>query len=343
MSPEEKQGLGGSKRIYSALSTSSYERMLRNGISLHRLPFTSSLLFYFFILTFAWSGLISAIKSPSTSTRLSLVKVSDTMAPKKNKSKANAAAAIAELTEIEISSSSVLRELKETIRSQASEIAKLKEAMSSSTSTKKASSSAGGHHHGGTSTDEDGILAYKTKPFYTIAQERVGWLAFFICTLSLTAMIMNGFEHTLSRQIQLAYFVPLLAGHGGNTGGQAVGTVLSALSAGVVTRNDAFGVITKEATSGLCMGLVLGSIIGPVAHYVMGIHVHVATVVSVTLPLLSTIAATLGSSIPFLCVALGLDPSVIAAPAMTSFVDVTGLMCYFLLANKIFKLFGLEL
>jgi Mg/Co/Ni transporter MgtE len=47
--------------------------------------------------------------------------------------------------------------------------------------------------------------------------------------------------------------------------------------------------------------------------------------------------------IPFVCVLLGLDPSVIAGPAMTSIVDVTGLMSYFLIANQIFKLYGLEL
>ena len=57
----------------------------------------------------------------------------------------------------------------------------------------------------------------------------------------------------------------------------------------------------------------------------------------------STIAATLGSTIPFVCGALGLDPSVIAGPAMTIFVDVSGLMSYFLIANQVFRLYGIEL
>ena len=70
---------------------------------------------------------------------------------------------------------------------------------------------------------------------------------------------------------------------------------------------------------------------------------HVSAVIVCTLPLVSTIAATLGSTIPFGCLALGLDPSVIAAPAMTSFVDVSGLMSYFLIANQVFRLFGIEL
>ena len=275
----------------------------------------------------------------TTSGLSSFVKVSKVMAPK-----ATAAATALDSS----SSSSVLRELKETIRSQASEIDRLREALSSAAAPTRNSTPAAvggghaGHHHGGAAASSAGE-DYKLKPFYTVARERVGWLSFFICTLSLTAMIMNGFEHTLSRQIELAYFVPLLAGHGGNTGGQAVGTVLSALSSGAVTRGDAFGVIAKEAASGLTMGLVLGAFVGPIAHCVMGISRHVSTVVSVTFPLLSTIAATLGSALPFVCVALGLNPAVIAAPAMTSFVDVTGLLCYFLLANKIFKLFGLEL
>ena len=277
---------------------------------------------------------------------LSFVKAS-LMVPKKNKN--NLAAASVATAADSSSSSSVLRELKETIRSQASEIDRLREALSSSSaaSTTKTATPAqaggghAGHHHGGAASSSG--EEYMLKPFYAIARERVGWLSFFICTLSLTAMIMNGFEHTLSRQIELAYFVPLLAGHGGNTGGQAVGTVLSALSSGAVTRGDAFGVIAKEAASGLTMGLVLGAFVGPIAHYVMGISRHVSTVVSVTFPVLSTIAATLGSSLPFVCVGLGLNPAVIAAPAMTSFVDVTGLLCYFLLANKVFQLFGLEL
>lgn len=240
------------------------------------------------------------------------------------------------------SSSSVLRELKDTIKSQAAQIERLKK--DSSSKAKKSASSAGAHsHHEGGTADNEDILDYKEKSSLSIATERVGWLAIFLISLSMTAIIMNGFEHTLSKQIELAYFVPLIIGHGGNAGGQVVGTVLSALSAGVITRQDAMKVISKETVSGTLMGMVLGALVGPISYYLMGISAHVATVVSVTFPLLSTISGFLGSSLPFICVLLGLDPAVIAAPAMTSFVDVFGLLCYFLIANQIFRLFGLEL
>lgn len=237
--------------------------------------------------------------------------------------------------------SSVLRELKEIVSKQKEEIESLKSQLKGTKRGAVPSQSHGGHG-GGEESIED-IATYLQKPFYALALKRVGWLSIFLVSLSFTAVIMNGFEHTLERQIELAYFVPLLAGHGGNTGGQTVGTVLSALSAGSISVKNAPVVITKEAMSGLMAGTLLGMWVGPVAHFGMGISQHVSTVIALTIPLVSAIAATLGSIIPFACVAMGLDPSVIAAPAMTSFVDVSGLMSYFLIANQVFKFFGIKL
>jgi len=246
------------------------------------------------------------------------------------------------------SDASALRELKETIKNQAKEIDALRAALKSQPAAEKIIKTAQtppvAQHvgHGPPANDED-PGTYLKSPFYRLAMKRVGWLAIFLCSLSLTAVIMNGFEHTLSKQIELAYFVPLLAGHGGNTGGQAVGSVLSALSTGSVTSKDAFRIIKKEAMSGMFVGLLLGSIVAPTAHFLGGISRHVSCTIFCTLPLLSTIAGTLASSIPFAAKAIGLDPTVIAAPAMTTFVDVTGLLAYFTIANKIFAWYGLEL
>jgi cation transporter-like permease len=250
--------------------------------------------------------------------------------------------------------SSVLLELKETIRRQAAEIALLKQqhgdnailngyGKAAVAAAAQPPVSLSSHHGGGGEVSMEQLRLYLDRPFYDICRQRVGWLGLFMISLSGTAVIMSGFEHMLASQVELAFFVPFLAGHGGNTGGQAVGTVLSALSAGVVTASDAPRVIRKEALSGLAMGLVLGSIVGPVAHYGMGISMPVATVIVCTIPIVSTIAATLGSAIPFCCLALGLNPSVIAAPAMTSLVDVSGLLSYFWIATQLLSFYGIHL
>ena len=82
---------------------------------------------------------------------------------------------------------------------------------------------------------------------------------------------------------------------------------------------------------------------GWTAYLVGGISLHVSAVVGCTLPILSGIAGVLASGIPFMCVGLGLDPAVIAAPAMTTFVDVTGLTSYFFIAGRVFRWFGVDL
>ncbi|VEU34903.1 unnamed protein product [Pseudo-nitzschia multistriata] len=241
-------------------------------------------------------------------------------------------------------SASALGELKETIRSQTKEIERLKAQLAKSGGGGKSkAASHGGGHGGDVELTVEELNKYLHDPFYRVGLERVGWLGIFLGSLSATALIMNVFEETLEKHIELALFVPLLAGHGGNTGGQTVGTILSALSAGTIKVSDAPKVVWKESCAGILSGSILGAIVAPIAYKVLGVSFHVAVVLFFTLPLVSMIASTLGSIIPFICVLVRLDPSVIAAPAMTSLVDVAGLMGYFMIANYIFKLYGLEL
>ena len=47
------------------------------------------------------------------------------------------------------------------------------------------------------------------------------------------------------------------------------------------------------------------------------------------------------ADLPFACRAVGGDPTVIAAPAMTTLVDVGGLLVYFMIARLVFASFGL--
>jgi cation transporter-like permease len=261
--------------------------------------------------------------------------------PQPSKSKAGTKTSAAATSS---SSASVLNELKDTIKRQADEIDSLKHELRKGTSGGDGGGRAGqSHGHGGGEPSPQEVASYLHDAFYKISFRRVGWLGLFLTSLSGTALIMNVFEHTLEKHIELAYFVPLLAGHGGNTGGQTVGTVISALSTGTIHPRDAPRVILKEALGGALSGTILSCIVSPLSYGVLGLSFHVAVVLFFTLPLVSMIAASLGSMIPFLCVFTGLDPSVIAAPAMTSIVDITGLMSYFLIANYIFKLYGLEL
>jgi len=62
-------------------------------------------------------------------------------------------------------------------------------------------------------------------------RSRLGWLALFLVGLWGAAFVIDWFEHMLQRNVELAHFVPLIIGHGGNAGSQAVGSVIRALAA----------------------------------------------------------------------------------------------------------------
>ncbi|KNC81786.1 hypothetical protein SARC_05908 [Sphaeroforma arctica JP610] len=197
-----------------------------------------------------------------------------------------------------------------------------------------------GHGHGHDIPLLD--VSYKRISAVHLAGTRILWLSLFLASLALTAVVMESFEHILASQIELAFFVPLMIGHGGNVGGQTVGTVLSALSSQKIKRKDMLSVLLKESISGLLVGCALGFLSAFATSFLMGVSEPVSVVVFATLPVLSVTASGLASTLPFLCMYLGLDAAVVSAPLMTTLVDVLGLVSYFMIARGVFSWYGMR-
>ena len=171
-----------------------------------------------------------------------------------------------------------------------------------------------------------------------VTRERIAWLLFFLFGLLLCSQVMHRFEALLAQELELAFFVPLLIGHGGNSGGQVVSTVIRALGSGAVKLDDAPRVILKEATAGVLQSLVLVCAMAPALNMGMGISAHVTAIVSLALPCLGLLANTLGSALPFAITYAGRDPAVIVGPLMTTSVDSLGLILYLGIATTFFAL-----
>lgn len=158
--------------------------------------------------------------------------------------------------------------------------------------------------------------------------ERTGWLAFFLCGLLLCERVMHAFEALLHNELELAFFVPLIIGHGGNSGGQAVSTVIRAIGRRKPTPSEAVRTVCREALAGFIQSVLLGLAVGPGLHYGMGTSRDVSAVVALTLPMLGLFANGMGALLPYLVSWGGLDPAVIVGPLMTTLVDTIGLAIY---------------
>jgi magnesium transporter len=178
---------------------------------------------------------------------------------------------------------------------------------------------------------------YFAVPILTVVRKRIGWLLLLFVAESFTGSVLRLFEDELARVVALSFFIPLLIGTGGNAGSQTVSTIIRALAVGEVEWRDALRVLFKEFSTGLLVGTLLG-ILGFGRALLWGAPLPLATVVGLTVPVICIWANTVGSVVPLAAERLGIDPTVVSAPLITTLVDATGLAIYFMIAKVILGL-----
>ena len=174
---------------------------------------------------------------------------------------------------------------------------------------------------------------YLTTSVATLVRSRVVWLLVLAIGAALTVEVLDTFESTLAEVVTLALFVPLLIGTGGNTGNQAATTVTRALALQDVTPRDITKVLGREFRVGLCLGLILGAVGFTITSLLF--DRSIGTVIGLTLLSVCTMAATVGGAMPLLAKAVRADPAVFSNPFITTFVDASGLVIYFMIAKAV--------
>ncbi|HJC85854.1 MAG TPA: magnesium transporter [Candidatus Corynebacterium faecigallinarum] len=174
---------------------------------------------------------------------------------------------------------------------------------------------------------------YFATPVRSLVGSRVVWLLVLAIGATLTVQVMSTFEDTLEQVTVLALFVPLLIGTGGNAGNQAATTVTRALALGDVHPRDVMKVLLRE----LGVGVSLGALLGTLGAVITGLlfEPDVGIVIGLTLLAVCSMAATIGGVMPMIARALKVDPAVFSNPFITTFVDATGLIVYFLIARVV--------
>ncbi|MDZ7677479.1 MAG: magnesium transporter [Acidimicrobiales bacterium] len=171
---------------------------------------------------------------------------------------------------------------------------------------------------------------------FGLARVRAAWLLVLILGAGLTVTVLERFEGTLEQVTVLALFVPLLIGTGGNSGAQASTAVIRAMAVGEVRWSDLPRIVWRETRVGVMLGAMLGgAAFVPVA---LLWEPDIATIVSLTLVTICTWATLAGSALPLFAKQAGVDPAVVSAPFITTLVDATGLIIYFLIARAVLGL-----
>ena len=177
-----------------------------------------------------------------------------------------------------------------------------------------------------------GRAPYFLTPLLRTVRSRLTWLILLFVAETFTGTVLRIFEDELAKVVALSFFVPLLIGTGGNAGSQTVSTIIRALALGEVRVRDVLRVIRREVSAGILLGVLLGVIAFGRA-LLWGVHADLALCVATTILVVCIWANAVGAAIPLIAQRLGIDPTVISAPLITTLVDASGLAIYFSVAH----------
>jgi len=178
---------------------------------------------------------------------------------------------------------------------------------------------------------------YLKTSIWTHFRKRVVWLIILAFLGLVSGQILQSYEATLMNLMILAFYMPMLIDTGGNTGSQAATVIVRALALKEISPKHVLKIIWKEMRVAFLLACVLGAlaflrvifISSPTAipDSMSIVMIGIAIATALAAQVLS--ATVIGALLPLGAAALKLDPALVASPALTTIVDITGLFIYF--------------
>ena len=176
-------------------------------------------------------------------------------------------------------------------------------------------------------------------------KSRLPWLMLLMLSATFTGIVINRFEDSLARCSVLIGFIPMLMGTGGNSGNQSSVAVIRGLSLNEIGFGDLLEVVWKESRVAVVCGALLACgnfvkllVVDRLLMQNAEVTALVALVICLTLVCTVFCAKVVGCMLPLLAEKIGLDPAVMAAPFISTIVDVVSLVIYFSFATLLLGL-----
>lgn len=166
-----------------------------------------------------------------------------------------------------------------------------------------------------------------------LAKNRLPWLLFMMVSSILTETIIDKFSGELT--IAFSACIPMLMGTGGNCGSQSSTLAIRGLALGEIKPSDAFQVLWKEFRVSLIVSAALAILSFFIQRFVFARTVMEAGTISCAMICTVILAKSIGCTLPLLAKKLKLDPALMAAPLITTIVDVCSLLILVLFASAI--------
>ncbi len=169
------------------------------------------------------------------------------------------------------------------------------------------------------------------------AKNRIIWLLVLMLSAAFTGTIIAQYETAFAAVPLLVSFIPMIMGTGGNCGSQSSTLIIRGLATDEIRLKDVFKVLWKEIRVSTLVGIIL-AIVNGIRIIIQYNNIQLAIVLGLTLIATVIISKILGCLLPMLAKKLKLDPAIMAAPLITTVVDVCSILIYFQIATNIMGL-----
>ncbi len=178
---------------------------------------------------------------------------------------------------------------------------------------------------------------YLDTPVLTHVRKRIFWIAGLAAVGVLSGMVIQSYEDAISALIILALYMPMVADTGGNAGSQAATVIIRSMALGELNIRHCGAVIWKELRISIFIGAALAAVSYLKIQFLsfgvelpdnLSLHM-VGIAIALALFIQVVTATVVGAALPLLAKYCKQDPAVVASPAITTIVDLSGLLIYF--------------
>ena len=142
------------------------------------------------------------------------------------------------------------------------------------------------------------------------------------------SMILGNFDATFAAHPEMALYIPLIGGTGGNVGTQSSAIVVQGLANSSLDAKDTFKQIAKESVVALINATIISLLVYIYNFIRFGATATVTYSVSISLFAVVMFASIFGTLVPMTLEKLKVDPAIATGPFISITNDIIGMMMY---------------
>lgn len=166
------------------------------------------------------------------------------------------------------------------------------------------------------------------------AKNRIVWLLVLMLSSAITGTIITNYENAFAAVPLLVAFIPMLMDTGGNCGSQSSTLIIRGLATDELKVKDVFKILWKEIRIAAIVGVTL-TIVNGLRIFAQYQNLQLACTVGLSITVTVILSKVIGGLLPLFAKKLKMDPAIMAAPLITTIVDILSVLVYFQIATAI--------